>query len=346
MNIFVDTSVIYTDPFWKRNFASQIIDAAHDNRVKIYIADLVIRELRHNFNKQITKELISIKNSNLLIRRIARKHKDTQIPSIDDYLTEFDSFIEELFKNESIIKLDSSKDFFDEILDRAVLRKKPFTDSRNEFKDTVIWMTYYKYAKENQLEDCHLLTNNVKDFTESDNKKELHNELKKDYDKFSIHLTLNDFYKEHKEYIDRPIIEFTNWINDETIDEEYVFDLLSQSETQSVFDEIRRKFEGIDLSYYSDEDFYVPMDGYVDVGEIEWYSCEDIEVDIIKDYAIISGTLNLSTELEFYGYNSIRDPGDEKFPYCGSKEIEVKVLFNFLFDKTEKVESFEITDAI
>ncbi len=207
-------------------------------------------------------------------------------------------------------------------------------------------MTYYKYAKENQLDECHLLTNNVKDFTASENKKELHNELKKDYGKFSIHLTLNDFYKENKEYIDKPILEFTNWINKENINEEYVFDLLFQSEHQSVYDEIRRKFENIDPSNFSDEDFFVPLGGYIDVGEIEWYSCEDIDIDIIKDYSIISGTLHLNAELEFYGYNSVRDTGDEKFPYCGSKEAEVKVLFNFVFSKTEKIENFEITDVI
>src|SRR5690606_26807175 len=160
-------------------------------------------------------------------------------------------------------------------------------------------------------------------------KKELHNELKKDYGKFSIHLTLNDFYKENKEYIDKPILEFTNWINKENINEEYVFDLLFQSEHQSVYDVIRRKFENIDPSNFSDEDFFVPLGGYIDVGEIEWYSCEDIDIDIIKDCSIISGTLHLNAELEFYGYNSVRDTGDEKFPYCGSKEAEVKVLFNF-----------------
>mgnify|MGYP002405608036 CR=1 FL=1 len=64
MDIFIDTSVVYTDPFWKRNFASQILDAARDKRIKIYFADVVIRELKHNFRKQVIKEINSINNSN------------------------------------------------------------------------------------------------------------------------------------------------------------------------------------------------------------------------------------------------------------------------------------------
>jgi rRNA-processing protein FCF1 len=346
MNIFIDTSVVYTDPFWKRNFATQILDAAKDNRITIFIAELVVKELRHNLRKQLDKEISSIKNSNLTIRKIALRHKNSDLPAVESYLKDYDEFIQELFIHANIVKLESSKDFFDEIVDRAVTRKKPFTDNRSEFKDAVIWLTYYKYAKEHALEDCHLLTNNVKDFTESDNKKELHSELKKDYDKFKIHLTLNDFYKEHKNFIDKPIIEFKNWINGKNIDDDFVFDLLSNSETDSVFDEISRRFEDVDPSFYSTEDFYVPMGGYSEVGEVYWYSCSDIEIDIVKDYAIISGSLNLEVDLELYGYNSVRDPGDEKFPYVGSKQIETKVLFNFVFDKDEKVESFEVTDVI
>jgi predicted nucleic acid-binding protein len=53
MNIFIDTSVVYTDPFWKRNFATQILDAAKDNRITVFIADLVIKELRHNLKRKL-----------------------------------------------------------------------------------------------------------------------------------------------------------------------------------------------------------------------------------------------------------------------------------------------------
>jgi len=49
MDIFIYISVIYTDPFWKRNFPGQLLEAAKDGRANFYIADVVIKELKRNF---------------------------------------------------------------------------------------------------------------------------------------------------------------------------------------------------------------------------------------------------------------------------------------------------------
>ena len=175
MNMFIDTSVIYTDPFWKRNFASQVLDSAKEKRSNIFISDLVIRELRHNYEKQLNKEIISIKNSNLTISKLVNRHKNTDLPVIAEYLAEFDKYYNNLFKFENIILLKSSKDYFEELVDRAIEKTKPFSETRSEFKDAVIWFTYYKYAKLKKLNDCHLITTNVTDFAVSKKQIELHN---------------------------------------------------------------------------------------------------------------------------------------------------------------------------
>ena len=129
MNIFIDTSVIYTDPFWKRNFASEILNSAKDKKLTIYISDVVIRELRVNLIKQLNKEINSLKNSYLSIRKLTLEETKSELPSLENYLTEFDEFITNLFDNQNIIELKSSKEDFDEILERAIQRKKPFTDN-------------------------------------------------------------------------------------------------------------------------------------------------------------------------------------------------------------------------
>ncbi|PIQ20227.1 MAG: hypothetical protein COW65_16180, partial [Cytophagales bacterium CG18_big_fil_WC_8_21_14_2_50_42_9] len=337
-------SVVYTDPFWKRNFPGQLLEAAKDGRVRVYIADVVLRELRRNFEKQLDKEFSAISSANSNIKKLSRRHQDIPALTKDKYLEDFDKYYEELFKNKNIIKLPTDESMFNDLLDRAIERKKPFTDNRSEFKDAVIWITYFKYAKEKGLQNCHLLSNNKKDFTDTDGK--LHPELKSDYDKFEVHITIDDFYKANKETIDKPLIEFQQWIDKQTINDKYVFDLLFDNETDKVYEEVRRKFDNADpSSFVNDREVGNVFGGYVNVDEVEWYDCDDIEIDVIKDYAIISGKLTLNVTLELYGYNSVRDPGDDKFPHYGSADREVTVYFNFIFDKDETPKSFEVTDV-
>ncbi|MNQ83489.1 hypothetical protein D3C85_985710 [compost metagenome] len=85
------------------------------------------------------------------------------------------------------------------------------------------------------------------------------------------------------------------------------------------------------------------MGGYTEVEELSWGNCTQIEVEVLEENAIISGILEISAEIYGYGYNSARDPGDEKFPFLGSNEIHFKIYFNFLIDE-EDVHDFEITD--
>jgi predicted nucleic acid-binding protein len=342
MDIFVDTSVVYTDPFWKRNYPGQLLEAAKDGRVRVYIADVVLRELKRNFEKQLDKEFSSISSANSNIKKLTRIHQDIPTPTKDKYLEDFDTYYEELFKNKNIITLPTDESMFNDLLDRAIERKKPFTDNRSEFKDAVIWTTYFKYAKEKGLSNCHLLSNNKKDFTDNDGN--LHPELKNDYDKFKVHITIDDFYKANKDTIDKPLIEFQQWIDKQTINDKYVFELLFDNETDKVYDEVRRKFESADpRSFVDDRESGNIFGGYVYVEEVEWYHCSDIEIDVIKDYAIISGKLTLNLTLELYSYNYVRDSGDDKFPYYGSADREVNVYFNFIFDKDETLKSFEVT---
>lgn len=346
MNIFIDTSVVYTDPFWKRNFASEILNSAKDEKLTIYISDVVIRELRVNLKKQLNKEITSLKNSYLSIRKITLEENKSELPKLEDYLKEFDEFNTKLFENKNIIELKYSSEDFEEILERAIQRKKPFTDNRSELKDAVIWMTYSKFAKDNGLDNCYLLTNNVKDFCDNNDKNKLHSELAKDYDKFKVNLTLEEFYRQNKDTIEDPNYQFTEWLLKQNLDSNSVVEMLFENVTDNVANEIDRKVENIDPSSFSDENFYIPLGGYTEVESYDWGGISDLQTEIVDDYAIISGVLDVSTDINIYGYNSVRDKGDEKFPYLGDKNLSWEVLFNFVFDKENGMTDFEITDVI
>lgn len=341
MNIFIDTSVIYTDPFWKRNFSRQLINAAKLKRLNIFISDVVIRELRKNYKSQLETEIANLtKVERTLDKLLSTKHALNK-PDIEKHLKEFDRFYKELFTEPNIIKLDCNKNFFDDILERAIQEIKPFSKGKAEFKDAVIWTTYYSHAKKELLQNCHFLTNNKSDFTNPNGG--LHDDLKKDYDKFELHITIDDFYKNNNSSLDKPVTEFEDWLVKRNIDENYIFRLvLNDTEaTDRVFYELDSKYHNVDPSFLNNKvKLSVPFNGYIIVTSIEWNGCKNIDTDIISDYSIISGTLPILTTLQMIETSSNFNGKESHSDFL---QIKLLIHFNFSFDQEEKVKNFEVT---
>ncbi|UPS92090.1 PIN domain-containing protein [Bizionia sp. M204] len=350
MNIFIDTSILYPNPFWKGNYYSRILDVAINGRAKIYLSRVVIKELRHNFEKNLTKELFELKKTNSSLKNNLRYFKPFELPDKEKCLTDFDRFYEEMAKYNRITVLEYENDLLEPILERAIKREKPFSEKKTELKDALIWLTYSNYVNENKLENCFLLTKNCTDFCDlkklKNNIFELHDELKKDCDKFQIFNSFQTFNQANSEYLDKPEKEFKEWIEQIDFSDKYVFDLLWENEGDSITDKIYNLTDRIDPDSLFEEGYLISMGGYLDIGDIEWYDCSDVEVEIVSDYAIVSGTLNVNAEIQGYSYNSVRDKGDEKFPFVGERNIEIKIFFNFTIEKEGTPENFEITDVI
>ena len=348
MNIFIDTSILFSDPFWKENFSSQLLDVARDKRINIYLSEVVLRELRHNFEKNLDKDLFDLRKLNSSLRKNLRRFKQIEQPQKDECLKDFDTYYNDLVKYSNVKILKCDDKYLQPILDRAIKREKPFTEKKTELKDALIWLTYSEFANNNDLNDCFLLTANCTDFCDQELLKqkifELHSDLKKDCDKFKIFTNIKDFYKSNSEWLDKPKVEFKQWIESQNIDESYVFDLLWEHEGDSISSEIQSHIENIEPHELFEDSHLIQMGGYIDIGEVEWYECKDIEIEIVSDYAIISGVVIVYTDIQGYGYNSVRDSGDEKFPFVGEKSIELDMNFNFTISKEGKPENFEITD--
>ncbi len=56
MHIFLDTSVLYKDPFLKGNFFQELIDIVTEKEVELYISNIVLQEIERNYKKIILEE--------------------------------------------------------------------------------------------------------------------------------------------------------------------------------------------------------------------------------------------------------------------------------------------------
>lgn len=348
-HVFLDTGVLYYDPFWQSNFAKQLQKAAYDSKIKIYISDVVIMELKRNFEKNIDKETFDINKVSQKLFKLIRNFKPYEPPNKESLLLEFDKFYEVFGGKANHEILNYNNDILPIIIEKAVYRKKPFTETKTELKDAIIWETYKQYLQKNGLNNCYLITSNINDFCNLEKIKEgkfvVHEELLEECDKFKIYTSIQNFVKENNDILYYPEIEFKKWIDEENIDEDYVYRLLWDNVVDKVINEIQyhvEKLEADDL--FKQEDLSI-IGGYLDFGDVIWNACSDIEVDINGDYAIISGNLEVSCKIQAYGYNSVRDDDDEKYPFIGEDDFNFELQFNFIMSKGKPFSDFEITDV-
>lgn len=350
MNIFVDTSILFTDPFLNEIFKKEIITACKQNRLNIFISEVVIKELSFNYEKNLDKIIIDIKNINTNSDKLIPNFEKLNIPEKQNLVKQLEDFYIELSDLKNFHILPVNNDFLPLVLEKAIKRLKPFTEKKTELKDALIWLTYINHISKNNLDDNYLLTQNVNDFglKQADQTFIIHPELQKECEKITLTNSFKEIHKIHKKYIEvqeeQTKQKFIAWIENENINDDYVQKILWDNFIDNVSDNISNYIDKIDLDRYFEDSHLISMGGYAEIDEFYWGSCSDIEIEVLEENAIISGIIEISAEIQAHRYNSARDPGDEKFPYLGSSNADFKVYFNFLIDE-DGVHDFEITDV-
>src|SRR5690606_13987667 len=145
-------------------------------------------ELERQYGKIIDEDIITIEK----LKKNA-DHYNMSIPELqtvdrEKSISQLQEFYKNLISAKVIDVLEYSNDFLPKIIDRAINKGKPFSETKTELKDAVIWLSYANYAEEYDLDDCILLSENVADFCDRFKIKEgifeIDDELKKDSSKF------------------------------------------------------------------------------------------------------------------------------------------------------------------
>ncbi len=330
--------------FFKGKFNNELLELASEKRINLFISDVVIEELRRQYEVMITEKNKQIKE----LLKDKDRHRLLTIPNLDlinsqFQLQVFDEFYQELESKKNIVKLPYDNNFLPELVNRAVNRKMPFRENKSEFKDAVIWLTYSKYVESNNLVECVLLTNNTSDFCAKKEKEKVHPDLERDTQRFKIYNSSNSLLKSENEKLNIVPRGFSQWISLLNIDEYFVFELIKenfQSEIEKfILDEIDNKelYELFDVDVFERW-----LSGYISSNYSEIFSCSEIEVTIINDKAIISGIVNGYCDYDGYEYNPVRDSGEDSNSYLSDGSVEVSVHFSFKYDKNEIPNELEL----
>jgi len=341
MNVFIDSNILFEDYFFENKSQKNILDYAKDGLIKLYMSEIVRLELRWQFQKEI-----ELKNRELqkVIKDANRLKIDTEIKLLDIQfqLDKFDDFYKRLVYLDNFEIINYKNDYLPDIVDRAIYRKKPFTEEKTELKDALIWKTYADYVERNQLEDCILLTNNTSDFCTKKDKSKIHPDLLRDTNKFSVINSAFDFLKQKSTILESPEHKFQAYMTDLVFDNEFVLELVNDNFKKEIENKIHEKIENLSPHDIKETDYW--YDGYVTGFDIEILECSDVEYEIKGDSALVSGKMSVSCETESYQYNAARDKGEDQFSFLSEQYLTFEVYFNFDMRENEKCSDFEITD--
>ncbi|WP_165347242.1 PIN domain-containing protein [Gottfriedia acidiceleris] len=306
MHIFLDTTVTFTDPFFKKNYNRNLLKLAREFRdINFYMSEIVYKETKRHFINNVKESFEILHKTENKLNNFRQGFFEKNISKkIDDevkkLLNDFEKFYIEI-QNENILKILPCPNYIlPELIERSVNRIKPFKEHKSEFRDAATWLTYSSYLKQNKLNDCYFITENVADFYD-DEKKNIHPELLNDTKEFKPFLTLMKLAQDDpkvKQYLEekqQKEQEIQKWIEENNIDEKFVkkyFDL-EPSSLNGINSEVYHLCIDFILSMIELGRLYTEpqldlndIDITIDITDIQ-----DFLIEIISEEIIVSGEL-------------------------------------------------------
>lgn len=287
MHTFLDTNILYGKFKLNNSIISWLKTYLQLTKSKAYLSEVSLKEIIFEYKKQLND--LGIKN---FIKRFDNLNfKDNYNfdyieNKIDILWNEYEDFLkQQLHWWCEIIPADES--FMGECINRAV-NKLPPCCNKEEFRDTVIRLTYSKKINDGD-KDIAFITNNSSDFW-----KELNLTLRNDIEEKKKNRvfyfnSLEKFLEEYYESL-RDCVDF-NYIKKNLLTEDFCLELFDQEKNSINIENL------IDILDYESEFNRTDYISFIDMYDL--YIKDRVKIKW-KEYYIISITLEYETELEVY----------------------------------------------
>lgn len=344
MNVFIDTTLTHEDPFFQTVTNKTLLKLVEELGGTLYLSNVVIEETKENLRKNLLKEIRSISKSTLKFNRLALSKIEINFDdNVENYVQELEKFYNELEKSGLLEIVEYENDILPEIINRAIKRKKPFSENKNEFRDAIIWLTYAKKINDNSLEDSFLITNNILDFYSSE-KTGLHPDLQKDCSCVQLVKTAKEIIESKDGRISELVADIQtkqlllDWIEKNPIDDDFLCQLLTSNCEDNIGEFIENHLlEGnlpMNSTFFGE---YLEIDSFFIV------EVKNTFYEIINEEIYVSGIVVVEAYADVMAYNSVRDPGDEMHYKTDSTNVKLELEFSLTHKGEEGLESFEIT---
>ena len=261
------------------------------------------KETLNNYKKRLQEVKLERDRLKVKLDQLRINTSEIQDIDIEAEVKLLEEKIEEYISVGKYVNIEVNNDILPQVIDRAIKRKKPFSENKDEFRDCVIWLTYANKVETDNLDKCIFITANVSDFC--DKKGKLHKDLLQDTKKFRFHSNAYQFIEHESEFIDS--------LENEIIDKfKQIKVANSEFEKPEIFDKINSSIYSylIGLSEEEVQDKFNPIYAeYIDLNSIDVKSIVKKNNDINIESLYISelGEIDIEASVDLKAYYDHED---------------------------------------
>lgn len=339
MKLVLDTNVFFRDFHLTGPTFRTLFSGLKKSQCTIYIPELVFDETINKYCDYISDPLSKVRKLNS--KGIVLFGKVVSNPNQASSL--YRKFLESKFKEFGICLLDYPDVSHEQLVRRALQRKKPFrTSDTGGYRDALIWETIKKLTTEEPIESVAFVCANYKDFYDED-KGKLHSHLLDDLKALSNGSSEVVLYKDLEEFVEKqikPALQRIVKIKSEKDVNKYLkFDLRSFLENNFLQLTAWASFspEGIELPHEFGDLFISRLEKVNDIEDINAYKLPGNEVLINLAFRVLPVFDFLILRDDYYKFEGIRgllirDKDWNDLYIACSIMIEVKIEFALVFN--------------
>lgn len=349
MYVFLDSNFCYTDPFMQENIYNRILlELAEAGYITLCMSEVVRREIINNFEKEVTKHFQAIENNRKkLMEKYLRVGDESPFEwkhSVEHYVGLLEDRLTQLEEDGHILIIPYSNELLPELVERSIQRIKPFTDSKQEFRDAIIWLSYVDFVKRREhITNCYFITNNSNDFMKDGR---LHPDLEGDSTAFTMYKNVQEFIQKsdevksiQKAYRLELLIEEQDFPNNPDT-------IMNKLYDSPYFNEVSEACSNFLLDYpyhipVKVETFETP---WLELKDVYYMAVEDVEAKTILETILITGYLVVEAHFAVYERNPLYEPGskDTEYVYLNSEEAILSVQFSLDVNENLEIEYMNI----
>lgn len=208
MYIFIDTNVFYNNWQLKNADFKFLFNYLENSHSILLMSDLVCEEVENIRQRELQGSINSLKNE---LKKITKYNSVLDVYDFDKLNEEYDFKSKLKIRTENIEFIPYNRIEQSVVVKRALKNIKPFQEEEKGYRDTLIWLSFMEYLKNNNSKkEIAFITNNKSDFY-ANGKLEFHSDLKKDIEEFGITCKIipyDSLYKFIDKQVDKGINEY------------------------------------------------------------------------------------------------------------------------------------------
>lgn len=320
MRIILDTNIVRQDFLLRSRKFEMLADFISKTTHSVVLPQVVYDELVALYRKELENDLSCYwKARDQLFRRLATEPKEEKLNiDIERQTSDFIRNLKKKFQFHKYSIVAHNEKHLPELVSRAIDRKPPFTRSKTEFRDALVWLSLFDIAEKFKTTKIAFISNNTKDFGTTDGS--LHPELLAEGRKKGINLS---FYTS----LDGFLREYASKI--EFVTKEWILSSIDIKELTS------------DLELIVDE---IQLQNWVewhereDISEVSSFSVLSLDLSDFYVYEMADGSFVI--EATFEGELEVEYQAEGEYDYCyPTIECEVHIIVD-----DAKIKEVELSD--